>query len=278
MIDAHQHFWRMDRGDYGWLDEATPSLQRDYLPADLAPMLRRYGVRHTVLVQAAPTFAETEFLLELAAGHDFIAGVVGWLDLESEDFGEQLAALKRRPKFVGLRPMLQDIADERWILRPRVLAALEHIRSADLALDILSTPRQLPPVIEALEKVSGLRAVLDHISKPSIATGEIEAWQRDIARLAALPDVYCKISGLITEADHAAWSIADLAAPVAHVAGTFGAERLMWGSDWPVCRLAGEYGDVLAAAMLALPPELSRDEGVFGRNAARFYRVEPDCL
>lgn len=271
MIDAHQHFWRLDRGDYGWLDGAGPLLRRDYLPGDLAPLLHRYGVSHTIAVQAAPSIAETEYLLDLADSHDFIAGVVGWLDFESADFSEQLARLVGRPKLVGLRPMLQDIDDDRWILRPRVLAALEQVRSAGLALDVLSKPRHLPFVIEALQSVPGLRAVVDHISKPPIESGEAGAWESDMIKLAANPNVYCKISGLITEASHTSWSVGDLTAYVGHVVTCFGAERVMWGSDWPVCRLAGEYGDVLAAATLSLPPALSRDAGIFGENAARFY-------
>lgn len=271
MIDAHQHFWRLDRRDYGWLDGAPPLLRRDYLPGDLEPLLKRYGVTGTILVQAAPTIAETEFLLDLAEAHDFIAGVVGWADLEADSFQADLQKLAARSKFVGLRPMLQDIHDDRWILRPAVLASLEHMASVDIAFDALTYPRHLPFVSEALERVPGLRAVVDHMSKPPIATGQAEPWQSSIARLATLPDVHCKLSGLITESGHGSWSVADLVPYVDHVVACFGPERLMWGSDWPVCRLAGEYGDVLASAMLALPSGLRGDPRVFGGNAARFY-------
>ena len=269
IIDAHQHFWKIDRGDYGWMDGAGPTLRRDYLPGDLEPTLRRFGVSATVLVQAAPTTEETDFLLDLAEQHDFIAGVVGWVDLESETFRDDLARLMARPKFVGIRPMLQDLDDDRWILRPRVLAALEHLAAVDLALDILIFPRHLPYVVEALSGLHGLRAVLDHMGKPPVASGVMEPWRGGIAALAKMPNVHCKVSGLITEADHASWTVADMRPYVDHVVAEFGTERLMWGSDWPVCRLAGEYDDWLAAVRLMLPGNAQ----LFGANAARFYRL-----
>ncbi|MIL09687.1 amidohydrolase, partial [Salmonella enterica subsp. enterica] len=211
MIDAHQHFWKVDRGDYGWLDGAPELLRRNWLPADLAPLLKRFGVTRTVLVQAAPTAAETDYLLGLAGAHDFIAGVVGWLDLEADSFGADVARLKQRPKFLGLRPMLQDLDDDRWILRPKVLAALKVMQDQDIAFDILCLPRHLPHVIAAMSEVPRLRAVLDHLGKPPVASGDLAAWRAHIAGLAGLPNVYCKLSGLVTEADHANWTVADLA-------------------------------------------------------------------
>lgn len=273
MIDAHQHFWQPDRGDYGWLDGAADILRRNYLPTDLKPTLDRFGVAQTILVQAAPTVAETDYLLRLADENAFIAGVVGWLDLEGEGFAADLKRLSAKPKFVGVRPMLQDLEDDRWILKPRVLGALAKIAEAGLAFDILTFPRHLPYVGEALARVPQLRAVIDHMSKPPIAVGGMEPWKSEIARLAAIPGLHCKLSGLITEARHVSWSVADLQPYVAHVVACFGPDRLIWGSDWPVCRLAGEYGDVLASVMLALPPELRADARIFGGNAAQFYRL-----
>ncbi len=273
MIDAHQHFWRPDRGDYGWMEGADPIIRRDYLPDDLAPVLRRFGVSGTVLVQAAPTLAETEFMLGLADEHAFILGVVGWLDFEAENFPADLARLKMRPKLAGLRPMLQDLDDDQWILRPAVLDALARLADDGIAFDILALPRHLPFVAEALERTPGLRAVVDHLAKPPVASGVMEPWKTNISRLAAMPNVYCKLSGLISEASHDAWSVSDLVSYVDHAAAAFGADRLMWGSDWPVCRLAGEYGDVLTAAMLSLPPAMRADPGIFGANAQRFYRL-----
>lgn len=273
IIDAHHHLWQTARGDYHWMQGAPDILLRDYRPEDMAPLLKRFGVDRTIVVQAAETRAETDFLLEIAARTDFIAGVVGWLDLEADDFAEQLRLYKDRPKFVGIRPMLQDLEDDAWILRPTVLRNLGRIADSGIAFDFLTFPRHLAHVATALEKVPTLRAVIDHISKPPIASGALDPWRDAIAQVAVFGNVYCKLSGMITEADASAWTVADLEPYVHHVVACFGADRLMFGSDWPVCRIAGDYGDVLAAAMLSLPAELRGDTRIFSTNAARFYGV-----
>lgn len=273
IIDAHHHLWRPERGDYDWMEGGPDILLRDYMPADMAPLLRRFGVTRTIVVQAAPTRAETDFLLQLAAENDFIAGVVGWLNMESEDFAAQLEAYSRKPKFVGLRPMLQDLEDDAWILRPTVLRSLQQIAESGVAFDFLTFPRHLKHVATALEKVPGLRAVIDHVSKPPIAAGQLDPWRDEIARIAGFETVYCKVSGMITEADATNWRVSDLQPFVHHVVKCFGPNRLMFGSDWPVCRLAGEYGDVLAATMLSLPEHLRADSRIFAINAERFYRI-----
>jgi len=277
VIDSHQHFWRIARGDYGWMLPAMGEpLYRDYLPSDLAPLLRRAGVHRSIVVQAAATEAETAFLLDLAASEDFIAGVVGWLDMEDPAFATKLDALAAHPKFVGLRPMLQDIDDDAYILRPAVLSSLRAIRDRNVAFDFLTFPRHLPHVAEALEAVPGLRAVIDHLSKPPIATGMTQGWADDLHRVAQHPNVFCKLSGMITEACHDSWSPDDLAPFVAHAVSAFGAKRLMFGSDWPVCLLAGSYAEVINALRSVLQNHISNDEmaGVLGGNAARFYRLE----
>lgn len=273
LVDAHHHFWKPARGDYGWLSSAPKILQRDYLPSDMTPLLKRFGVERTILVQAAETEAETEFLLDIARDNDFVAGVVGWLDLDSDEFPARLARMMTQPKFVGVRPMLQDLADDAWILRPRVLRSLTHIADSGIAFDFLTFPRHLPHVATALTQVPGLRAVIDHISKPPIAAGQFDPWREQIARVAEFPNVHCKLSGMVTEADPNAWTVADLEPFVHHVADCFGPDRLMLGSDWPVCRIAGDYGDVLAAALLALPARLRSNPGILGANALRFYRI-----
>jgi L-fuconolactonase len=273
IVDSHHHLWRRARGDYHWMRDAPEVLLRDYMPDDIAPILQRFGVTKTIVVQAAQTRAETDFLLELAERTDFIAGVVGWLDMESNDFASLLASYKDRPKFVGIRPMLQDLEDDAWIVRPSVLRSLETVAGSGVAFDLLTLPRHLKHVAAALKKVPGLRAVINHVSKPPIASGALEPWREDIARLAAFETVHCKISGMITEADPANWGVSDLEPYAHHAAACFGPERLMFGSDWPVCRMAGEYGDVLAAAMLSLPSELRADHRIFSANAARFYRI-----
>lgn len=275
IVDAHHHLWKPARNDYDWMRGALDILLRDYLPDDLAPVLQRFGVVKTIVVQAAQTRAETDFLLDLAGNTDFIAGVVGWLDLESDDFEAQLSIYRNRPKFVGIRPMLQDLPDDDWIMRPKVMRSLEAIAKAGIAFDFLTYPRHLGHVATVLEEIPGLRAVIDHLSKPPIGSGELDPWRAAIERVARFENVYCKLSGLITEADPADWRVGDLQPYVHHAVACFGPERLMFGSDWPVCRLAGEYGDVLAATMRALPAELSADTRIFSRNAARFYGLKP---
>jgi L-fuconolactonase len=275
IVDAHHHLWRADRGDYHWMSPDVPVLARDYLAEDLRPILRRAGVDRTVVVQAAQTEAETDFLLTLAAEADFIAGVVGWLDFEDVAFPAKLEALMRRPKFVGLRPMVQDIADDSYLLRPAVLANLRHLGAAGLAFDILTFPRHLPVVLRMLDAVPDLRAVIDHLSKPPVASGRLEGWAEDIARIGQHPGVFCKVSGLVTEARHADWAPGDLAPYVRHVLDVFGADRLMFGSDWPVCLLAASYAEVLNAMRSILDPVLDSEDmaKVYGANAVAFYRL-----
>lgn len=274
VVDAHHHFWRVSRGDYHWMQPGMGEpLLCDYLPADLAPLLRKAGVDRTVVVQAAQTQAETEFLLDLAGQTDFVAGVVGWLDMEDERFEAKLDALLVHPKFVGLRPMLQDLDDDAYILRPRVLDSLRAIAERDLAFDFLTFPRHLSHVAAALMAVPGLRAVIDHISKPPIASGAFDDWAHAIARVAEFGNVSCKLSGMITEADHACWKPADLQPYVEHVLDIFGPDRLLFGSDWPVCLLAGSYAEALNALRTLLDPLLSgpQQAAIYGGNAIRFY-------
>lgn len=275
VVDSHHHLWRIARGDYGWLTADLGILYRDYEPEDLQPLLARHGVAQTIVVQAAESEAETRFLLSLAAGHGFIAGVVGWLDFESADFGERLAALRAMPKFVGLRPMLQGLADDAYILRPAVLGNLERMARAGVPLDILTFPRHLPHVAEAFRRVRGLRGVVDHLSKPAVARGELEPWRQRIAELAAIPEICCKVSGLVTEADHARWQPADLEPYLMHVVDVFGPARLMWGSDWPVCLLAASYERVLAVTrdILAKRLDAAQLQQVFAGNARAFYGI-----
>ncbi|MFT4161956.1 amidohydrolase family protein [Shinella sp.] len=275
IVDAHHHLWRVGRGDYHWMSPDMPVLARDYLADDLRPVLRRAGVDRTVVVQAAQTEAETDFLLSLAAETDFIAGVVGWLDFEDAAFPAKLEALMRRPKFVGLRPMLQDHADDGYVLRPAVLDNIRHLAAAGAAFDILTFPRHLPIILRMLDAVPGIRAVVDHLSKPPVASGRLEGWAEDMTRLAAHPGLHCKVSGLVTEADHAGWAPGDLTPYVRHVFDVFGADRLMFGSDWPVCLLAASYAEVLNAARGILDPLLDADgmAQVFGGNAVSFYRL-----
>jgi L-fuconolactonase len=275
-IDSHQHFWMMARGDYHWMRPDIPILCRDYLPEDLLPVLSSHGIDKTVLVQAAQTTAETDFLLALARDHDFIAGVVGWLDMDSAEFPEQFERYRANPKFIGLRPMLQDLADDAWILRPKVIQSLRLVASADFPFEFLTYTRHLPYVLLALRSAPGLRAVIDHASKPAIRACQTEPWKTLIAEAAKRENLHCKLSGMITEADHQNWKVDDLRPYVDHVVDSFGWERVMFGSDWPVCRVAGEYGQVIDSLRQILGTHWDKpaEEALFGGNAERFYKLE----
>jgi L-fuconolactonase len=274
-IDGHQHFWRVERGDYHWMDASVSVLCRDYLPADLRPLLTRHAIDRTIVVQAAQTVAETDFLLELAAENEFIAGVVGWLDMDSEDFLSQFVHYRKNSRFIGLRPMLQDLEDDAWILRPKVLESLQLIVEADFPFDFLTHTRHLPYVLKALERVGPMRAVIDHISKPEIRSQTLEPWKTYIAQLGQHPNLYCKLSGMITEADHQNWSAETLLPYINHVVDCFGWDRVIFGSDWPVCLLAGRYDQVVQALTDALGSRMGETEErkLFGENAAHFYEL-----
>lgn len=271
-MDAHQHFWRLRRGDYGWLTAADhPAIFRDFLPEHLGPLMHEAGVERTVLVQAAPTDAETDFLLGLANGTQFVAGVVGWTDLAAPDAPARIEALGAAEKLVGLRPMLQDLADDEWILGPRLEPAFRAMVDAGLALDALVKPRHLPTLRRFLRRWPELRVVVDHGAKPEIAAGAFDAWAPEIRALARESRAFCKLSGLVTEAS-GAWTSHDLAPYVGALVEAFGPDRLMWGSDWPVVNEAGGYLAWRSAAEeLVAGFDAAALESVFGGAAQAFY-------
>lgn len=273
-IDSHQHFWRASRGDYHWMSDSVPILCRDYMPEDLEPILARHHIDRTILVQAAQTVAETDFLLELAAKHEFIAGVIGWLDMDSSEFAEQFARYRKNPWFIGLRPMLQDIPDLNWILRPQVLHSLHIVADDDFSFEFLTYTQHLPAVLKALDVVPLRRAAVDHISKPQIAKHVMDPWRSLIAELAER-GLYCKLSGMVTEDDHKNWSAQSLQPYIRHAVDCFGWDRILFGSDWPVCLLAGTYEDVISVLKTALEDDLDadRERKLFGENARRFYKL-----
>lgn len=272
IIDAHQHFWRIDRGDYSWMDDSVAAIRRDILLPDLAPLAAAGGIRGTVAVQAAPTLAETEFLLSLADQSPLIRGVVGWIDLTG-DVPAQLARLSH-PRLKGIRPMLQDIADTNWILRPDVLAGLEAVAAAGLRMDVLITPRHFDVIDRLAHRLPQLPLILDHCAKPVFDGSDpgVE-WRQGIAALAAHPQLSCKLSGLANEFGPG-WSAEALRPVFDHVLRHFGPERLMWGSDWPVLELAGTYPDWLAVAQ-ELAADLSPEarQNLFAATATRIYNL-----
>lgn len=271
-IDAHQHFWRLaDRGG-AWPPPQLATIHRDFAPHDLAPLLREHGIDRTVLVQSLPSEADTRWMLDLAERHPFIGAVVGWTDLKAPDAPERIAALAAHPALRGLRPMLQELDDD-WIADPALDPAVAAMRRHALAFDALVLPRHLPALLAFAGRHPGLPIVIDHIAKPAIGAGGTAQWRDDIAALAALPNVHCKLSGIVTEAGKS-WTVEGIRPYAAHVLESFGAERVLWGSDWPVLDLAADYGRWLAAseALLARLDGPAR-QAIFGANAARFYRI-----
>ncbi|POF34223.1 amidohydrolase family protein [Roseibium marinum] len=272
-IDAHQHFWQIGRGDYGWLTPDLGPIYRDFLPADYQPFLEAHGVAGTILVQAAPTLAETAFMLSLAEGNPFIRGVVGWADFESPDAAGQIAVLAEHPGLVGLRPMIQDIADVTWMLCPHLTPAFEAMERHGLTFDALTLPGHLPHLRTLLGRHPGLKTVIDHGSKPDIRSGEFDVWAENMSALASQTQACCKLSGLVTEAADG-WTVEDLRPYADHLLATFSPDRLIWGSDWPVCTLAASYADWVAATDRLLAG-LSEAEiiCVLHDNAVRVYGI-----
>jgi L-fuconolactonase len=271
-IDAHQHFWSTARGDYGWLGPHLPTLWRDFAPDDLAPLLASHMIDATVLVQAAPSVADTDFMLEIASQVPWVGAVVGWIDFAEPGHRRHLERWTRHKKFRGVRPMLQDIADPAWILDARHAWVFDALAELDLHFEVLGTPRHLETVATLLRRTPKLPVVLDHALKPAIRDGAFEPWAAHMAGLAHETSALCKLSGLVTEANPG-WVLADLKPYVDHVVASFGPDRIMWGSDWPVVNLNGSY-DSWQAVTMALIGAHPGARAMLGGTAQKFYRIE----
>lgn len=270
-LDAHQHFWQYDAVEYPWMQPEWP-IRRDFLPRDLAPLLQTASLDGCIVVQARQSVEESRWLLQLADESPIVKGVVGWVDLQSPEVTEQLAKFAAHQKFVGVRHVAQDEPDDRFLARPAVVYGIRQLRQFDLAYDLLVFPKQLPAAIELVATLPEQRFVLDHIAKPHIKEGTISPWREQIRELAKAPNVLCKVSGMVTEADWQKWQRADFRPYLDVVFEAFGADRLMYGSDWPVCLLAGEYAKVFSLADEYFTQLTATDQAkVFGGNAARFY-------
>lgn len=273
-IDSHQHFWIYGPLQYPWIQPDWP-IRRDYLPKDLAPHLDHAGIGASIAVQARQTIEESRWLLDLAEDNPRIAGVVGWVDLRSERVAEELAALSMNPKFVGVRHVVQDEPDDSFMLKPDFLRGIAVLSAFDLTYDLLIYPRQLPAAIELARTFPRQPFVLDHIAKPPIREGRLQPWLDGIRELAALPNVWCKVSGMVTEAAWKSWKLSDYEEYLNAVFLEFGEERLMFGSDWPVCLLSAEYSEVFEIVrnqIARLSPDVQ--EQILGGNAARFYKLD----
>jgi L-fuconolactonase len=274
-IDSHQHFWDSSAVDYFWMPKDHPILSRPYLPSDLKPIYDVNRFDGSVFVQAAHDDREADWVFGLARQNPWILGVVAWADLQSPRLGHRLDELQREPKFCGVRHIVHDEPEVDWLLRPAVLEGLRELARRGIPYDLLLKPPHLPVAIEVMERVPGLRCVIDHIAKPYIAQQTIEPWDRQIAQLAAIPTMHVKLSGMITEAKAPGWRSEDLKPYVRHVLAAFGEDRCMFGSDWPVCLLAGSWKDVLAAFTQALGPQTMETRAkILGENCARFYGLK----
>jgi L-fuconolactonase len=274
-IDSHQHFWHYSAAEYPWIGVGMERLARDYLPAELAPLVAAEGIDGSVAVQARQSIEESRWLLALAAGHPFVKGVVGWVDLQSDRVGEDLDALAQDRKFVGVRHVVQDEPDPRFVLGTAFGRGLRHLQRHGLTYDLLLYPHQLPAAIDLVGRMPELPFVVDHLAKPPIASGELAGWERDIRAIARHEHVCCKVSGLVTEAARPGWTREDFAPYLDVVLEAFGPARLMTGSDWPVCLLAGEYAEVAAIPREYFSRLSAAEQAlIHGGTARRFYGLE----
>jgi L-fuconolactonase len=276
VIDAHHHFWDPAKASYPWMTDALAPIRRRFGPEDLEPLLSANGIDRTILVQTRASVDETREFLATAAQHDFIGGVVGWIDLTG-DVPKQIASLQAGPggkKLVGIRHQVHDEADPKWLDKKDVRRGIVAIGKAGLAYDILVRTRELAAALAMVRDNPGMRFVIDHIAKPPIVSGATSEWAAGLRPLAAFPNVFIKLSGLVTEADWKRWTVRDIAPYVRSVLGWFGPERCVFGSDWPVCLVAASYArviDVCGQAIGDLPAD--DRERIFGGNAVTLYRL-----
>ena len=274
-IDAHQHFWKYSKAEYGWINDEMSKLKRDFLPEHIEAHLKENHLDGSIAVHARQTIAETEWLLQMAEKSDLIKGVVGWVDLRSEHLNNQLEEFAAFPKFVGVRHVVQDEPDDNFILREDFIQGIAKLADYDLTYDLLILEKHLPATIKFVKRFQQQLFVLDHIAKPKIKKGDIGPWATNIRELAAFPNVYCKVSGMVTEANWRIWKKEDFYPYLDVVFDTFGIDRIMFGSDWPVCTVAAAYADVLGI-LKDYTRSLGRSEKekIFGSNAEQFYDLK----
>jgi len=274
-IDSHQHFWKYNSHDYVWMTESMDVLRRDYLPEDLQHLIPELGFDGTIAVQARQMTSETDWLLDLAGRHSMVYGVVGWVDFESRLLDEQLERYARNPKFKGVRELIHDMPDVNYSTSAAHVRGVSKLARFNLTYDLLLKPQHIRPAIKLVRQFPDQSFVIDHIAKPDIAARIRSPWQEDINALARFDNVCCKLSGMVTEAKWNAWRPSDFYPYLDTVLEAFGPNRLMIGSDWPVCRLSGNYHDVMGV-VIEYAEKLSPDEqhDILGGTCARFYSVE----
>jgi L-fuconolactonase len=275
-IDSHQHYWHFNTADYGWMGENMSVIKRDFLPTDLLPELKSIDFDGSVAVQARQSLEETNWLLQLADEHPHIKGVVGWLDLQSEQAEEQIAAFAKHHKAVGVRHVIHDEEDLDFMLRPAFIRGVQLLEKYDLVYDILIFPTHLANTIEFVKQFSDKQIfVVDHIAKPLIKDGIVSPWKEDIVALAKFPNVYCKLSGMVTEADWNTWKPENIRPYLDVIMDAFGPERILIGSDWPVCLVAGKYSEVMQVVIDYISTFTEKEQALMlGENAAKAYGIK----
>ena len=274
ILDSHQHLWQFNTEDFGWIDDSMAILKQDHLPGDIEKQLPAAQVSGTVVVQARQKPEETRWLLDQSAKHDFIKGVVGWVDLRSEKLDEQLEEFNTNPKLVGVRHVIHDETDYDFMLRPAFVKGIEKLKQYNLTYDLLVFPKHLQRALELVSMFPEQKFVLDHISKPFIRAGILDPWRKDMKSLAAQANVWCKISGMVTEADIKNWVYEDFVPYLDVVTEVFGTDRIMLGSDWPVCLLAGEYKEIMNVPIRYFSNiDTDSKEKVFRMNCIDFYEL-----
>ena len=274
-IDSHQHFWKYDPQRHSWINDSMSILKKDFLPEDLKKIYNKYEVSGCIAVQADQSENETNFLLSLSDEYDFIKGVVGWIDLRSADFEERLEHYSQHSKMLGFRHVVQDEADPNFVLQRSFLEGISKLSRYNYTYDILIYPHQMAASLEMVNKFPHQKFVIDHIAKPYIKDGIIEGWKDSIVQFAQLENVSCKVSGMITEANWQSWNYTDLIPYLDTVFEAFGTKRIMFGSDWPVCLLAGSYKDVLSVPERYLESFTENEKmDIWARNATKFYNLK----
>src|SRR2546421_3646584 len=277
IVDSHQHFWQVGRFDYPWMSPELDVLCHDYLPAALAPVLKRSRIDKAILVKASNSLEETRWLLSLADGNAFIGGIVGWVDLQSADVARQLDEFVAHSKFKGVRHLVESEPADDWLIQESVLNGLRQLSTRGLTYDLLVHTRHLMHATRVADECPELHLIVDHLAKPPVARGEIDEWARQLKEIASHPNVWCKLSGLVTEADWANWRAEDLKPYVEKVLEYFSPARMMFGSDWPVCLLAASYDQVLESLEILLAGLDEKDKRrIFSESAIEFYRVEDE--
>lgn len=274
-IDSHQHFWYYHPQEFGWINAQMSVIRKDFLPTHLKPELDKTGFDGSIAVQARQKLEETSWLLELANNHHFIRGVVGWVDLRSKDLPEQLELFTVNKKFVGVRHVIHDEPDDNFMLRADFLKGIEQLQKYGLTYDILIFPKHLPNTLQFVKTFPGQVFIIDHIAKPDIKNHVLNPWKENIEKLAKFPNVHCKLSGMVTEADWKSWKEEDMIPYLEIVLENFGADRVMIGSDWPVCKVAGQYGKVMDVVRNFIQNlSAAEQRAVLGETAKRIYNIK----